>query len=152
MTQGRSLGSFFVSYLSSLFDLHSSILFCGFWSVGKIVEHKISSIIGKMIIQKCDNSEYLGQTKCKILIIHGMKVGKADQDDLIPYNDIVTMVDALKNDNINLVVTQDLEHNYYNEREDIQQPIFEFYDLLYPQDKVFDRNYFRNTLNMYNGS
>jgi hypothetical protein len=71
---GRSIGSYFASYLAHCYDVHSCIIFCGFWSVDKIVENKTIKLIGNMVKQRCDNSEYLRSVKCKVLIIHGMKV------------------------------------------------------------------------------
>ena len=56
------------------------------------------------------------------------------------------MVDHLQNNDINLIVTENLEHNHYDERTDLQQPIFEFYDALYPLDTVCDVNFLRSTI------
>lgn len=71
---GRSLGSHFASYLSSRFAFHSTIIFCGFQSIARVVEQKTTPFLGKIIKQKCDNKEYLKQTKTRVFLIHGMKV------------------------------------------------------------------------------
>ena len=142
---GRSIGSYFASYLSHCFELHSCIIFCGFWSVDKIVENKTIKLIGHMVKQRCDNSEYLRSVKCKVLILHGMKVRCAQQDDLTSHKDIVAMVDFLNNENINLIVMEKLEHNYYDEKRDLQQPVFEFYDAIFPLDSICDFNYLRSS-------
>lgn len=142
---GRSIGSYFASFLAHSFELHSCIIFCGFWSVDKIVENKTIKLIGHMIKQRCDNSEYLRSVKCKVLILHGMKVRGAEQDDLTSHKDIVAMVDFLQNENINLIVMEKLEHNYYDEKRDLQQPVFEFYDALFPLDTICDLNYLRSS-------
>lgn len=56
------------------------------------------------------------------------------------------MVDTLNSKMISLVVTQYLEHNCYSESEDVQCPIDEFYDMVFPLEKVLDKNFNRNTL------
>jgi len=71
---GRSLGSHMASYLMSVHEFMAGILFCGFWSVEKIVAKKVGNFLGSMIKQKCDNSEYLSMVRNYVLIIHGMKV------------------------------------------------------------------------------
>ena len=78
LIQGRSLGSHLTSYLSSRFEFHSAVIFCGFQSVAKIVESKAGSFFGKIVKQKCDNQEYLKETKTPVLIIHGQKVRNWD--------------------------------------------------------------------------
>lgn len=141
INQGRSLGSHIVSYLASRFEFHSTIIFSGFWSVAKIVENKTMAFLGSLIKQKCDNAEYLSQTQCPVLIIHGMKVNEGMiQDELINYKDIVDMYNQLQNKRISLVVTEDMEHNCYSEYTDLYRPIQEFYDHVFPIDKVIDQH------------
>lgn len=62
------------SVLASKFEVHSTVIFCGFQSVAKLVEHKLTSLVGSLIKQTCDNVRYLRDATCKTLIIHGKKV------------------------------------------------------------------------------
>lgn len=96
------------------------------------------AFLGKLIKQKCDNSEYLCNTLCPVLVIHGIKVGQVKEDELIPYADIVEMYHHLKNPKISLVITDELEHNVYDEYKDLFQPIKDFYSTVYPLDRVID--------------
>lgn len=130
---GKSLGSHLASYLSSRFTFHSCILFCGIVSVSKIVEAKTNSFLGSMIKQNCDNFPYLSKILCPLLIIHGEK------DDLIPYLDIVDMVNRL-NENVKytLYIGKELEHNSYSELEDIFNPVSDFYANTNPFDRIID--------------
>lgn len=96
------------------------------------------AFLGKLIKQKCDNAEYLALTQCPVLIIHGMKVLSSHQDELIHYSDIVAMYNYLQSKKISLVVTQELEHNVYSEFDDLYQPILEYYEKVFPLNKVVD--------------
>lgn len=71
---GRSLGSHLVSYLVSRFQFHSAILFCGFYSVSKIVSSQTAGFLGNLIQQQCNNHDYLKLTKTPIFILHGKEV------------------------------------------------------------------------------
>ena len=94
--------------------------------------------LGKLIKQKCDNSEYLCKALCPVLIIHGMKVASSNQDDLIPFTDILAMYNALQSKRISLVITPELEHNCYDEYTDLYQPMQEYYGTVFPLDRVID--------------
>src|SRR3990167_2671065 len=72
---GRSLGSHMVSYLVSRFQFHSAIIFCGFYSVSRIVSSQTASFLGQMIQQQCNNYDYLKLSKTPVLILHGKEVG-----------------------------------------------------------------------------
>ena len=129
---GRSLGSYIATYFATKLEYHSCIVFCGFKSVESIVASKTTSFVGKLIKQKCDNSEHLKNTKIPVLLIHGM------QDKLIPYTDIVDMHKQLHGGLVSLVVNEHLEHNAYNEYDDLLLPISDFYKHVLPSQKVVD--------------
>lgn len=48
------------------------------------------------------------------------------------------MYNKLKSAKISLVITEDLEHNTYDEYKDLYQPIKEYYETVFPLDRIID--------------
>jgi len=118
-------------------------VFCGFHSVAKIVESKTNRFFGKIVKQKCDNQEYLKETKTPVLIIHGQKVRNWDNllgraDTLQRHGDMVEMHSNLDNDMISMILKPDLEHCKYCDYNDLLVPMREFYQEKFNDQRVLD--------------
>ena len=74
------------------------------------------------------------------------------KDDLIPYKDIVNMVENLGSDKISLIVNKDLGHCTYSEIRDIVLPTFDFYKKKYMLENVMEEDKVVNKANLLNAN
>lgn len=117
---GRSIGSGPACWLSSVKKPGGLIIMSGFTSIKAVAKHLAGAFAGALLKERFKNKKYLTTVKCPALIIHGKK------DNLIPYQQSVSLYDALPGTNKRIHLPEEMTHVDYDYYDDLGRPVISF--------------------------
>ena len=74
VTKGKSIGSYFSTFIASKIMVKASIIFMGFVSIKQIIVNKIGGFFGGLLNSYMNNSQEIIDCLSPCLIIHGKQV------------------------------------------------------------------------------